>query len=600
MGSRLTVDTAIHDSMADTADRSLPAGAADASASAARWRQRARDVLRRSPRAVEIALVVAIIVIAGVLRVHDLGSNPPGLHGDEAVSGLEGRRILAEGWIGPYSPLALGQPTGPLYLTALSLRLFGDSVQAVRIVSALLGVLTVVALYALLRRAVDAPTALAGAGLLAVMGWHLHFSRIAFPVIAWPLAVVLAAAAMQEADRRDDPRWWAAAGALAGLGIYAYNAHPLLLVPLFGLALFWLGRREARPVDATPTGSSLAGLLAFVSALALTVLPMVLFAADEANGYFQHLQSNSVFNQPAWTAAATIGERIGLLLGRYLGFWDRLCCHPQVDGSDGTGVVPLVPLPFLLLSATGVALALRARSGLWAVFAALVVAVVPLGAAITEGGLARRTFAIAPFLAAFAGYGVVQLWRLGAARGPAVRLLATAALVLVSGAAVWQSLDGELRVFPRSQEAVWVFGREMADASAFMSCLGQRHHVYFFSDRWSVHYETRLFLAPDIAAEDRSREFGPAASGDRSADLGESDLEVDPQAGAPVFMLLGSYQDLFSEIRRRYPGGESRRGHRAGADEAPTFIAYFAPRLTAEGAAKPSPPSVPEACREFK
>ena len=32
--------------------------------------------------------------------------------------GLEARRILDRGSIGPYSPTALGQPDGPMYLAA--------------------------------------------------------------------------------------------------------------------------------------------------------------------------------------------------------------------------------------------------------------------------------------------------------------------------------------------------------------------------------------------------------------------------------------------------------------------------------------------------
>jgi asparagine N-glycosylation enzyme membrane subunit Stt3 len=78
-----------------------------------------------------------------------------------------------------------------------------------------------------------------------------------------------------EALRRDDWRWWAAAGAVAGLGIYTYNADPLFLAILCGYALFRLYRRTAVAV--------LAGLALYVEfpgdlTLALLVLGIVAVA----------------------------------------------------------------------------------------------------------------------------------------------------------------------------------------------------------------------------------------------------------------------------------------------------------------------------------
>jgi 4-amino-4-deoxy-L-arabinose transferase-like glycosyltransferase len=538
------------------------------------------DSLRRL--LLEFLVIAALVVLAVFARLHDLDTIPPGLHGDEAISGIEGRRILAEGWIGPYSPLALGQPTAPLYLTALSLRVFGDTVFAVRVVAALLGTLTVVALYAVLRRTVDGATGLAGAGLLAVMGWHLHFSRIGFPLAAWPLVVVVTVGAALEAARQRRAAWWAATGALAGFGIYVYNAQPLVIAVIAGFALYWLTRRTSDGIDR----QRLVCLLSFAGALGLTLLPMMLFAADERNGYFQHYRAFALFNQPAWNAA-TMAERAGLLAGRYLDFWDQLCCHPVIDGGDATGTAAIVPLSFLALSAVGLALALWRRSGAWALLSGLIIVVAPLGAVLTIEGMARRSFAMAPFLAAFAGYGVVTLWRLIARRTGVARVAASVVLLLVTGVAVFQNLDNALRIFPRSAAAAWVFGHEVTDASEFMRCIRPKQHVYFLSNRWSVNYETRQFLAPDVSAEDRSAEFGTF------------DLQVDRARGMPVFVLLGTYQDDLSAIRERYPGGETVLGQRTGPGAEPVFTAYFLPRLTPSGARKALSDRLVAPCRSL-
>src|ERR1700674_215736 len=87
---------------------------------AATLRTRQHDFVRwLYDNRVDIAIITAITLLAAVLRIWRLGTVPLGLHGDEAWTGLDARRVLREGWIGAYVPSAVGQPTGPLYFTAL-------------------------------------------------------------------------------------------------------------------------------------------------------------------------------------------------------------------------------------------------------------------------------------------------------------------------------------------------------------------------------------------------------------------------------------------------------------------------------------------------
>ena len=88
---------------------------------------------------------------------------PTGFHGDEAVSGLEAQRISRQNGIGRDTQAALGQPTGPIYAVALSIRAFGDTVFSVRLVSVIAGLLTISVLYGLARRFFDAKVALLAA-----------------------------------------------------------------------------------------------------------------------------------------------------------------------------------------------------------------------------------------------------------------------------------------------------------------------------------------------------------------------------------------------------------------------------------------------------
>ena len=92
---------------------------------------------------VDIAIVSSITLLAAAIRLWQLGSVPLGLHGDEALTGLDARRVLHEGWIGPYVISALGQPTGALYFTALLFKFMPQTTFTIRFSMALLGIATI-------------------------------------------------------------------------------------------------------------------------------------------------------------------------------------------------------------------------------------------------------------------------------------------------------------------------------------------------------------------------------------------------------------------------------------------------------------------------
>jgi len=479
----------------------------------------------------EALLVLLIIVGAAWLRFHDLVAVPGGFHGDEAVSGLEAQRILREGSIGPYSPLALGQPSGPLYLTALSIRLFGPTIWAVRAVSALLGTLTVALLYFLLRRFEGRKVALVGAALLATLHWHIHFSRIGFPVIAWPLCALTATFAALEATRREQARWWCLTGLLTGIGIYSYNAHILFVLALGVWFLFYLARQREIAL------SRRAGwLLCFCAVLALVALPMARYALNPANDYFAHSRIISVFNAPdsGWPQTADGLAKAKFLGGRWIGFWNNLSWHSQMDWGDGTGVVPVVPLGMLALGALGLVLTPKNKRGGALGIALCCLLLLPLGPVVTVNGLTRRAFALAPFLAFGAAAGIVEIWK--RVCGPVGKtgnvrpLVATGALVLMCTLLSVQSLTDYFQKFAPAPQRAWTFVQDFTDMCAFLQTLPPQSHVLFYSERWSGNYEPRQFLMPGATIEDRSSEFGTFS------------FAANSNVSLPVFVLMGNYR----------------------------------------------------------
>ena len=509
--------------------------------------------LRGSRR--EILAVTIIVLLALVLRTWDLSDLPAGFHGDEAVVGLEAQRILDQGYIGPYSPFAAGQPTGPIYLVALSIALLDNTVLAVRIVPALLGTLTVLALYVVARRSLGVPVALVAASTLAVMSWHLHFSRIGFPLVAWPLLTVLIVGSLVEAMRSGSWRWWTTAGALTGAGIYVYNAHFLLaaVIGLFLAGYLVLNRRR-------PVKQDLAGAALFSLAALIVALPMANFALSEDSYYWDHFERDRITETQEWQELDGPVEQARFLATGYQDIWKWLYAEPELDLVDGTGTTIVTPPSMLLLAAFGMVIGLGFYRRPLVVIAVLVVLIMPLGPVLSVGGETRRTLVTAPFLSLCVGLATAGTVDLARRESRRLAQATAVASVLILGVVAVQNLDLYFRDFAAPEIQAQILGTPMADAAKYMDTLDpDEYYVYFYSDIWSIDYATRLYLAPDVRGANRSHRFG------------EYSHDVVPSRGTPLFIFLGDYLDDLEIVKERYPGREVTPND---FELRPTFRAY--------------------------
>jgi len=140
----------------------------------------------------------AVILLGGILRFYNVSNNPPGLYLDEVSIGLNAYDVLKTGkdQYGYSYPLvfkSLGDYKMPIYiyLVSLSMLVFGKTEFAVRFPSALAGTLTVLIVFFLFKellendkktKSVANILALIGAAILAILPWHLQFSRGGFEV----------------------------------------------------------------------------------------------------------------------------------------------------------------------------------------------------------------------------------------------------------------------------------------------------------------------------------------------------------------------------------------------------------------------------------
>lgn len=187
-------------------------------------------------------LFAAILLVAAFLRLYRLDTLPAGLNGDELFNAIDALKIGKAGW--PiYFPGNNGREVFFHYLLAGSLRGLGNTIFALRLPAALLGIGSVALVYVLSRDLLKNRTiALLASWLIAVSIWPIMHSRWSLRAISLPflcaLAVWLIGRGLEHGRQRD----WLAGGIAFGLVAYTYipaRAFPLVLLGWWFALWFW-------------------------------------------------------------------------------------------------------------------------------------------------------------------------------------------------------------------------------------------------------------------------------------------------------------------------------------------------------------------------
>lgn len=129
----------------------------------------------RRRRPIESLHVALLVAVAAALRLPGLGEL--GLYGDEELTTMASQSLLADGFPHMPSGMAYWRAVPYTVSAALSLALAGSVEFAVRLPSAICGILAVPVLYRLASRLVGVLPAACAGWLLALSGWHVDMSR---------------------------------------------------------------------------------------------------------------------------------------------------------------------------------------------------------------------------------------------------------------------------------------------------------------------------------------------------------------------------------------------------------------------------------------
>lgn len=216
----------------------------------------------------DIILSVVLFAVALGLRAWQTTVYPNTYSGDEGSAGLfavdlltgKANNLFGIGWFSFPS----------LYFTvqSIAIALFGQTIEAVRLTSAVAGALTVTALYWLGRTMFDRTTAILAAVYLAASHYHIHMSRIALNNIWDGLFGTVAILGLWHGWQSGRRSAFIIGGLALGLGQYFYvsiRALPIIFLIWAAAAFVWR-RRQFRERFA---GLALTAFIALVISLPL-------------------------------------------------------------------------------------------------------------------------------------------------------------------------------------------------------------------------------------------------------------------------------------------------------------------------------------------
>jgi 4-amino-4-deoxy-L-arabinose transferase-like glycosyltransferase len=400
-----------------------------------------------------------VLVLATFLRVHDLGNLPPGFFCDEASLGYNAYSILESGrdengqrlplfvWsfgVAYKNPVFIYASIGPIAALGLS-------EQSVRLTAALFGVVGVMSVGLLGRLVLGSVGGLAAAFFLAVMPWHLHFSRIAFELISLlPLFAFGFAALIAGLGER--PRWLLAAAVLFGLSLYAY-APAKLFVPAFLLGAAVVYRRALWERRAWVAAGALLG--------SLTIAPLVIFELTRPETAGQYFRATTILR-----AGEPLASNATRVFDQYLRFWSRSFLFESGDpiprhAVPGFGELHPSMLPLLSLGLLW-ALWPRRPAGKLLLWWLILYPVAP--ALMNEAPSASRGFIGVGAFCLLAAAGVVLLLDLLARLiahekvRSVTQTLAVAALVVWTGRDTWRYWQAYAGTYPRQAARDFQYG----------------------------------------------------------------------------------------------------------------------------------------------
>ncbi len=509
----------------------------------------------------EVGLLLLILLAASALRVWRIGTIPWTLGGDEGSQGLWARDVIANRLPNMFGLGWLSVPNMSFYWQAAWFKLIGDDVVGLRLPWAVVGVLTILGTYLLVRRLFDRSLAFLTAFLLATYHYHIHYSRLGSNQIADPLFIVWALyflvigwnPTIAGADKtQSGPRWaWALSGVTAGLGFYFYaGSRQVLVIVLAVLAWAALTDRDFLP-------QQMRGLLVMLGGFLVSVGPMALVAIRDPDNFNARVNAVGII-QSGWlerevqstgrSAGALFVEQVRRAFLAFNFYKDRVVWY-------GPRTIPLMDFAASIFFVLGLAVSVsRVLKWRYALFVIWFAAVMIFGGALTESPPSSQRLVSSAVPAVF--FVAVALRKLTAVLRDLLRLPEFGRGVVVTGLALVLAIIS-LRFYFGSYQESWVYGGFNGEVATrlgyYLRDLGPEWQEYFFgAPRMYADFGSTPFIAKGVKLYDVMQPLS-----------GPPDF-VDPNRKA-VFVFLPERINELAIVQGVYPNGVLEQVHRVNA-----------------------------------
>jgi len=381
------------------------------------------------------------------------------------------------------------------YVVAPFTAIFGPDrlILATRFPAALLGTISVFALYGLVRRLDRPDTGLWAALLLAVSPWHIHLSRIGHEATLTPTLVIVGLYFLVRSNLIGRPTRMtikplrstslSSAAVVLGLTAHAY-ASMRVFVPAMLLVGFWIYRSQL--ITRWREAGSRRKMVIAVALVALLWAPMGYTAVTAWDHLSARSFEQSIFHQ-GWPLREAVMTGITQYVGHFGWRWLVSTGDPSIINSiPGLGQMAYVTMPLALLGCVGLLRTLRRDPGRRLLLAWGLAHPLAASLAISGAHALRSATGIGAF-AWLAAIGVRELRRWLGVREIRTRALVT---ILVS-VAILSNAGWTVHCLVRTSrdpEVQATYQHDFVEAVTKLRSSWRRYDRIFISDRTSTEH----------------------------------------------------------------------------------------------------------------
>ena len=463
---------------------------------------------RKVPRDtwLEVGCLALLTALALALRATALDHIPYALAGDEAWFGLTARQVIQGELRNPFVTAFISMPTLLYWPMTWMMRLAGDNMVGIRLLSALVGTATIPLFYLLARDLWGRRTACLGALFLAAYEFHIHFSRLAINNAWDPLFAVvtfwLLERGLVQAREGLRLRCFLLTGLVLGFGLYFYTGARLLPILVAAcLLFFWIQRRPVGQV-----GGLVGPVLFLGMALLVAAGPILGYALAHPDDWNARMNQIGIL-RPGWlemtrqltgkSAASIVADQFLRAAGAF---------HVFPDTSSWFGIHrPLLAFFPAVLALLGMAWALaHLRERRYFLLLIWFWAVIVAGGMLTDSPpTSQRLVLAAPAVALLVVTGLERSVHLARRLLMINRRWADSLLVLL----IFAIAASSIRFYFADYVPSRLFGSENGETATMIGHYAQDldagHRAYFFGPpRLYWGFGSQKFLAPQIEGQD--------------------------------------------------------------------------------------------------